>query len=73
MPDGPNRSTWRKDDRVRSQKSPGKVKNADHIKFLNLFFICTSLRMSAGQASNKVKFDRRRAMDSDDDHDLEGL
>ena len=30
VPDGPNRSTWRKDDRVRSQKSPGKVKNADH-------------------------------------------
>merc|ERR1712032_36836 len=30
-------------------------------------------RMSAGQAANKVKFDRRRAMDSDDDDDLEGL
>ena len=29
--------------------------------------------MSAGQAANKVKFDRRRAMDSDDDDDLEGL
>ena len=38
---------------------------------LNLSFI--SLRMSAGQAANKVKFDRRRAMDSDDDDDLEGL
>jgi len=31
-------------------------------------------RMSAGQAStNKVKFDRRRAMDSDDDDDLNDL
>jgi len=31
-------------------------------------------RMSgAGQASNKVKFDRRRAMDSDDDDDLSDL
>ena len=40
-------------------------------QFLNLSFI--SLRMSAGQAANKVKFDRRRAMDSDDDDDLEGL
>jgi len=30
-------------------------------------------RMSTGQASNKVKFDRRRAMDSDDDDDLSDL
>ena len=30
VPDGPNRSTWRKDDRVRSQKSPGKV-NAEEL------------------------------------------
>ena len=36
-----------------------------------IFFF--NLRMSAGQAANKVKFDRRRAMDSDDDDDLEGL
>lgn len=30
-------------------------------------------RMSAGQSSNKVKFDRRRNMDSDDDDDLSDL
>ena len=38
-----------------------------------LLIILFNLRMSAGQAANKVKFDRRRAMDSDDDDDLEGL
>ena len=38
-----------------------------------LLIISFNLRMSAGQAANKVKFDRRRAMDSDDDDDLEGL
>ena len=45
---------------------------SDHV--LELFFDdLIFIRMSAGQASNKVKFDRRRAMDSDDDDDLEGL
>ena len=38
-----------------------------------LLIISSNFRMSAGQAANKVKFDRRRAMDSDDDDDLEGL
>lgn len=70
MPDGSNRSTGRKDDGVRSQKSPGKVNMGVKHVFAHLLIF---LRMSAGQASNKVKFDRRRAMDSDDDDDLEGL
>ena len=38
-----------------------------------ILIIFFNLRMSAGQAANKVKFDRRRAMDSDNDDDLEGL
>ena len=42
----------------------------DPILMIIFFF---NLRMSAGQAANKVKFDRRRAMDSDNDDDLEGL
>ena len=48
----------------------------ERLLFLNnpfLLIIFFNFRMSAGQAANKVKFDRRRAMDSDDDDDLEGL
>ena len=37
MPDGPNRSAWREDDRVWSEKSPGKV-NAEHTPTCEPFF-----------------------------------
>ena len=49
-------------------------KLATHYAYKYSSLIVVLLRMTSGQATSKVKFDRRRAaMDSDDDDDLDDL